>query len=272
MALEKIHDIPLSEIKIAGTNIRHTDADKDLDELAASIKKHGLLQPVVLIGEYGHPPYELIVGQRRFLAHKKLGKHTIRVIFAGKLSKEQASIRSLAENLLRVDVNHADVAKAVTELYKHFKKDEHKVAAETGMSLQKIRQYIYIEERASENMKQKLRNRKVSPVDVQRALRAAVGDNEKADRLLNKMQQYQLTKYQKARLVEYGETHPRASEEKILEEAQRQRVERTILVKLSDRAREGLEQAAKKMAMSPDEVAAHALEDWLLRKGFLSGK
>ena len=47
-------------------------------------------------------------------------------------------------------------------------------------------------------------------------------------------------------------------------------MERTILVKLSDKARGGIEKAAKKLAMSYDEVAAYALEDWLSDKGFIS--
>lgn len=226
----------------------------------------------MLRGDYDHPPYSLIVGQRRFLAHKKLGKETIRATFAGKLSDIEASIRSLAENMHRVELNHADAAEAITNLYRQFGRDEHKVATETGMSLRRIRQYIDIEERASDNMKQKLRAKKVEPADVQRALRASGSDMQKADRLLNKMQKYKLTKYQKERVVEYGEAHPRASEEKIWEEAQRPRVERTILVKLTDRMRAGLEQAAKELAMEPDEVAAHALEDWLSKKGFISAQ
>jgi ParB family chromosome partitioning protein len=270
MALEKIYEIPLDEIKLADTNVRQSEAEKDLDELAASIKKHGLLQPVVLRGDYDHPPYSLIVGQRRFLAHKKLGKDTIRATFAGKLSDIEASIRSLAENMHRVDLNHADAAEAITKLYRKLGKDERRVAAETGISLKRIRQYIYIEERASDKMRQKLRAKKVSPVDVQRVLRATGDDIEKADRLLDKMEEQKLTTYQRKRIVEYGEVHPRASVEKILEETKPPRVERTILVKLSDRMRAGLEVAAQKLAMEPDEVAAHALEDWLLKKGFIS--
>ncbi len=268
---DEIHEIPLDEIIVSDWNVRRSEPDKDLEELAASIAKHGLLQPVVLMGEHGNPPYWLIVGQRRFLAHRDvLRRKKIRAIFAGKLNRIQASIRSLVENMTRTDLNYADAAKAITYLYRQMDRDERKVKAETGLSLQRIRQYVDIEERASPKMKGKLRSKKVTPIDVQRVLRAASGDIDKADRLLEKMERQKFTTYQKKRMVEYGEEHPHANDDKIIEEAQRPVVERTILVKLSDKARAGLEKAAQKLAMSPDEVAAQAVEDWLSRKGFIS--
>ncbi len=266
----QIYEIRLDEINVSDWNVRHTEPEKDLEELAASIAKHGLFQPVVLMGKYGNPPYELIIGQRRFLAHKNiLHKKKIRAVFVEKLNQVQATIRSLVENMTRTDLNHANAAEAITFLYKRLGKDERKVKTETGLSLQRIRQYVDIGELASTKMKDKLRSRKVTPVDVQRVLRAASGDIDKADRLLEKMEKQKLTPYQKKRMVEYGEKHPHAHDDTIIEEAQRQVVERTILVKLSDQARAGLEKAAEKLAMSPDEVAAHAVEDWLSRKGFI---
>jgi ParB family chromosome partitioning protein len=110
MSPEQIYNIKIKEIRIARTNVRQTEKDKELDELKASIKKHGLLQPVILLGTFDNPPYSLIVGQRRFLAHQELGKETIRARFAGKLTDVQQTIRSLVENMVRVELNHADAA------------------------------------------------------------------------------------------------------------------------------------------------------------------
>ena len=268
---EKIYQIPMRDIRVSDSNVRQSDKDKDIDELAASIKKHGLLQPVVLKGEYGEDPYELIVGQRRFLAHKKLGEKYIRAVFAGRLDKVQATIRSLAENMHRVELNHADAAEAITELYKQFGKDERKVHNETGMSLKRIRQYIYIEERASNETKKKLRSGKVKPIDVQRALRASGGNKEKADRLIDKMEEFKLTTYERTRLVEYGEAHPNASDDEIIKKAQKPKIERTVIVTLSETLDKGLELASKNLSMGREEVAARALDDWLSAKGFIRG-
>ena len=98
LPLEQIHEIRLEDIHISSDTVRLNDPAKDLDELAASIKQHGLLQPVVLLGEYGKPPYELISGQRRFLAHQQILKApTIRAVFVGNLPETDAVVRSLVE-------------------------------------------------------------------------------------------------------------------------------------------------------------------------------
>ena len=65
---DRIYSVPLKHIVLSDDNVRQTEPTKDLQELADSIKRHGQLQAVVLIGEYGRPKYHLIVGQRRFLA------------------------------------------------------------------------------------------------------------------------------------------------------------------------------------------------------------
>jgi ParB family transcriptional regulator, chromosome partitioning protein len=268
MPNEMIYPVPLKDIRISDDNVRsETEADKDLQELADSIKRHGQLQPVILIGEFGEPKYDLIVGQRRFLAHKFLGKREIKATFVKEMSDTDAKVRSLAENMCRVELTYKDAADAITALYKKFGRDDRKVARETGLSLQKIRQYIYIEERASAATKQKLRQRKVQPVDVHRALQAASDDVDKADQLLERMQKYD--KYQKQRMVEYGRQNPKASVKDIEAKALEPTVERKLVVKLSDKARSGLAQAAKKMSMEPDELAAKAVEEWLATQGFI---
>jgi ParB/RepB/Spo0J family partition protein len=269
MPNDKIYPILLRDIVVSNENVRSQPVpNEDLQELADSIKKHGQLQPVVLMGEYGKPKYQLIIGQRRFYAIRDILKaKEIRATFVEKMSNTEAKVRSLAENMCRVELTYSDAAEAITALYKDFGHNDKKVASETGLSLTKVRQYIYIEERASAETKQKLRQKKVTPVDVQRALQAASDDVGKADELLKRMQKYD--KYQKQRMVQYGQQNPKASVKEIVTKAEEPVVERKIVVKLSDKARSGLEAAAKKMSMEPDEVAAKAVEEWLSTQGFI---
>jgi ParB/RepB/Spo0J family partition protein len=265
---EKIESVPLRDILVSDDNVRHTGADKDLQELADSIRKHGQLQPVLLIGEYGKPKYHLIVGQRRFLARRNILRAShIKAIFVKEMTDTQAKVWSLAENMCRAELTYRDAADAITALYKAFGRNDKKVARETGLSLQKVRQYIYIEERASAETKRKLRQGEVKPVDVQRALRAASDDIDKADHLLERMEKFD--KYQKQRMVDYGRQNPKASVREIVAKAVEPTVERQLLVKLSERARSGLAVAAKKMYMEPEEVASRAVEEWLSTQGFI---
>jgi ParB family transcriptional regulator, chromosome partitioning protein len=270
MSLDKIFEIDLKDIEVGKFNVRHSNVMKDLDELAASIKKHGLLQPIVLHGIKDKPPYKLIAGQRRFLAHEKLNKKTIRAVFAGKLNAEQATLRSLVENLQRVELNHADTADAITMLYKKFDKDERKVQRETGLSLRKVRDYINIKEQASEKMKEKLAQKAVTLVDIKRALRAAQGNIKKAEELLDLMQKYQLTKYQKKRIIEYGEHDKKASARKIIEDAIRPRVEQNIMVSLPEDVRKGLEKATKEFSKEAEDIVSDVLQKWLSDQGFIN--
>jgi ParB/RepB/Spo0J family partition protein len=228
----------------------------------------GLIQPVKLIRK-GADKFELFVGQRRFRAYEKLGWPKIPAIIIDKLDKDDAEIHSLIENVHRTELNHADAARATTELYKRYRKDEKKVSRVTGLSPQRVRQYVEIEEQASAKTKRKLREGRVEPVDVQRVIRAAQGNIGKADKMLEMMKKYQFDKHQKGRLVEYGETHPMWSASKIVEEAMRPRVEKSVVVPLAPKLRDGLQKAVDACRRNPDEIATEALEHWLKVNGYL---
>lgn len=268
--LERIYEIRLKDIRISEDNVRLSDPERDLDELAASIKKHGLLQPVVLKGEFGNRPYELVSGQRRFLAHDQILKWPmIRAVFAGKLSKTDAIVRSLIENMQRLDLEYDDTAKAVTSLYETLG-DERKVQTETGLSLRKIRDFILIKARATPKMKAMLKAKKVSPADVKRAIRAAQDNLKKAEELVDLIVKHSPTTHQKRRLVMYGEQSKGASAAHILSEAMKPHVEQNIMISLPEEIRVALTKATKSMNMEPEDLAEKVLSDWLRDQGYFN--
>ena len=267
----RIHDISVSDIKISPSNVRHMDVpvDEGIEELAASIKKLGLLQPVVLWGtiESGKP-YILIAGQRRFLAHKHLKAKTIKAVFAGNLDKTEIVLRSLIENAQRVELDYSDTSEAVTYLFKHFKKDDRKVAEATGLSLRGVREFISIDAVASPKIKEQLRKKQITPIDVRRAIRAARNNVPKAERLIDLIIKYKPTPDQKKRLPDYGISLKNAAPETILEEAMKVHVQKSIVLDLSEAVRESLARATAKLKIEPDELAAKVLQEWLQIQGF----
>lgn len=267
---KEIYSIPLKDIKISQFNVRLTDKKAEIEELAESIKRHGLIQPVVLRGSPEHPPYELIIGQRRFLAHQELNEKNIRAIFCGDFGDVEAKILSLGENMQRVELNHADKAEAITALYLHFHKDEGRVAKELGLHLRTVRDYIKIEEQATPKAKKLLRQGKVSRADVKRVIDAAQGDDTKADRLLDKMST--LSRYEKTRAVNYGKDHKQAPAEKIIEEAKKTKLELTVILNLSTEISDALDKAETKLSMDRQSIATKALSEWLENNGFLQRK
>jgi ParB family chromosome partitioning protein len=89
--------------------------DKDkMEELTLSIKEKGIIQPVVV--RPAGDGFELVAGERRFLAAQKLGMEKLPALVMEKLSKEGMLELSLIENLQREDLNPIDEAKGYKRL------------------------------------------------------------------------------------------------------------------------------------------------------------
>lgn len=273
MAEERIRDVPIKDIRDVaktGLNVRRTDRDAGVEDLAKSIKKHGLINAIVLRGEFGNPPYELISGHRRLAAHKLIpGKKTIKATFKPpNYGDFKARVDSLVENMQRVELNHADTAEAITAMYNKYKKDERKVANDLGLPLRTVRDYIRIEVQASSYAKKLLRDRKVSKADVKRAIDAAQGNLVKADQLLKELPE--LYGHEKKRIVDYAKAHPRATADTIISEAKKARVLKTVVLSIELNIDDALRKAEQRLYMNREEIALKALKEWLIENNFLS--
>ena len=267
--LAQILEIPLTDIEISDDNVRLHNAERDLDQLAESIHLLGLMQPVVLTGEFGKPPYQLISGQRRFMAHERILKApTIRAVFAGNLSRTESLIRSLVENMQRTEPDYNDTSVAISRLVEVLGSDK-AVSKATGLSLQRVRAHQMIETRASPKMKELLGSKKVSPTDVKRVLQAAQDDIAKAEKLLDLIIEQNPTAHQKRRLIGYGASKPKASAEELFEDALAPHVEQKLVISLSESIRSALGSATKSMEMDAPDLAEKILSEWLLNQGFL---
>jgi len=192
----------------------------------------------------------------------------IRAVFAGSLSKAEAVIRSLVENLQRLELRYEDTAKAITYLYEKFGKDERAVQRETGLSLRTVRDFILIEARATPKIKRLLNERKVSHADVKRAIRAAQDNLKKAEALVDLIIKNKPTAHQKRRLVAVGERQKGASAESIFNEARRPQVEQSMVVSLPEELVKALAKATKSLSLEPEELAIKVLGEWLQAQGF----
>jgi len=91
---------------------KHFD-EKALLELSESIKRHGLLQPVVVVEEMDE--YILIAGERRFRASKMAKNKTIKAVVVSASSEEMREL-ALIENIQREELNAMELAKSYEEL------------------------------------------------------------------------------------------------------------------------------------------------------------
>lgn len=90
--------------------------DDTIDELAQSIKAYGIIQPLS-VRKISDDKYELIAGERRFKAAKKVGLNEVPVIVLDISDKDSAAI-ALLENLQREDLNFIEEAEAYYNLIK----------------------------------------------------------------------------------------------------------------------------------------------------------
>jgi ParB family chromosome partitioning protein len=108
----------------------HFDETK-LGELAESIKEHGILQPLVVTIEGDH--YEIIAGERRFQAAKRIGLKTVPVVVRSATEQEKLEL-AIIENIQRHNLNPIEEAKAYLRLQDEFGMQQEAVAKKMGKS------------------------------------------------------------------------------------------------------------------------------------------
>lgn len=107
----------------------HMD-EEQLKELAASIASNGVVQPI-LVRPLSSGRFQLIAGERRWLASQLAGKQTIPVILR-QVSDEQAMEITIVENLQRADLNPMEQARAFERLSREFHMTQEQMAVRTG--------------------------------------------------------------------------------------------------------------------------------------------
>ena len=125
-----VKNIDIKKIK-AGRFQPRSNFDKDkLNELTNSIKKQGVLSPI-LVRELGLSEFEVIAGERRLRASKMAGLESIPCLVDQKKDQD-ALISALIENLQREDLNPVEEARGLDRLKREFGLTQDEVATSTG--------------------------------------------------------------------------------------------------------------------------------------------
>jgi ParB family chromosome partitioning protein len=103
----------------------------ELEGLAASIRKHGVLQPLIVTPEPDSDKYRLIAGERRLQAARMVGLGAVPVIVRSVSDQERLEL-ALIENLQRTDLNPLEAAEGYRQLTEDFSLSHEEVAARVG--------------------------------------------------------------------------------------------------------------------------------------------
>ncbi len=127
----KLKELKIDEI-IRDEEQPRRDFDQDaLEALAASIKEHGILQPIVVTKEEGK--YKIVAGERRWRAAKIAGLNTVPAIIRTIDSQNRLEL-SIIENAQREDLNAIELATAYAKLQSQFNLSTEDIAAKVGKS------------------------------------------------------------------------------------------------------------------------------------------
>lgn len=126
--------VPIEFLKPNPRNPRRAFSEAELGELAASIKEHGVIQPIVVRPVKGsHDRYEIIAGERRWRASQAAGLHEVPIVPLD-VSDSDALELAIIENVQREDLNPLEEAQGYHALADEFKHSQEDIAKIVGKS------------------------------------------------------------------------------------------------------------------------------------------
>ena len=128
---EKIIEMKINDIEPNVNQPRKAFDDDKIEDLAASIAEHGVLQPIIVTKKDDY--YQIIAGERRWRASKKAGLKTIPAIVRDYDEKKIREV-ALIENIQRQDLNAIETAKAIKELMEEHSLTQEELAKTLGKS------------------------------------------------------------------------------------------------------------------------------------------
>lgn len=131
-----VSEIEIEKIKPNPNQPRKNFDTEALNELASSIKMHGIVQPIV-VNDMGDGRYMIIAGERRWRAANICGLKTVPAVVRNYTDKQVKEI-SIIENLQREDLNPIEAAKAIKELMDEYGLTQEVVADRIGKSRSSI--------------------------------------------------------------------------------------------------------------------------------------
>ena len=264
---KEVREIPIADLELGRGQVRTTQVDKELDELADSIRKVGLLEPIVVYETDKPGKFEVITSQRRFLAHHRIGATSIlSAILEAKVPEHEAKVISVTENLVRRDLNSKDLIDVCTYLYRHYGSIQD-VAAETGLPANKVSQYIKYNQLLPE-LKKLVDEQNVPVPTALRAQQAAgaSGPVNSEDAVKFALSMSGMSGVQQRKIVADRKRSPDAVADDIIESARSGGRITQIVVTLTSEAHAALSQYAQTRETTLDDAAGDLIRSALYRE------
>ena len=157
-----INKLPISDLLSNKFQPRKIFDEDNLQDLTNSIKERGIIQPIIVRKSADqNSKYEIIAGERRWLAAQKAGLHEVPVVITD-VSDLKSLEFAIVENVQRHDLNAIEEARGYQRLIEEFSYDQEKVAQFIGKSRSHITNYLRLLNLPDEVLKL-VEDKKLSP-------------------------------------------------------------------------------------------------------------
>ena len=244
---------------------------KGIDDLVRSIEAQGLLQPIVVCPAIKEGKWEILVGQRRFLAHRLLKRESIAAaVLDERLSSGEAKAISITENLIRRQLSGAELKNGILYLYNLYGSLKDVVEA-TGLPYSKVRDNVKYP-RLIPELKTLVDE---GTVDVNAAVKAqdAASDDhdnvKSADAIILAQAMVPMSGVQRKKVTKERKERPERPVEDVIEDATTGSRVTQIVVTVTQDTRVALQKFAREEGTNQDEAAATLIEEALTGRGLL---
>jgi ParB family chromosome partitioning protein len=139
-ATQGLAEIPISQIQPNPFQPRKTFNEASIDELARSVRQHGIVQPLVVTRS--GDKYKLIAGERRFRAAQKAGLTKVPVLIKEMMTEGDALQIALIENIQREDLNPIEEAMAYHQLHDDLQLTQEEISRRVGKERSTVANFL----------------------------------------------------------------------------------------------------------------------------------
>ena len=140
-AASGLAQIPIDQIAPNPFQPRQTFHEGSIEELARSVREHGIVQPIVVTRSGAHR-YQLIAGERRFRAAQKAGLRTVPAVIKELIQESDGLQLALIENIQREDLNPVEEAGAYHQLHQEFGLTQEEISRRVGKERSTVANFL----------------------------------------------------------------------------------------------------------------------------------